>query len=176
MPDALLRYTRANWDELPDNPKAPRPPDYEHPWPTDQASDVTSRDFDGPLGFDHLSVVLLRLGPGQSGTHHRHASAEELHFLLEGRCEVMVEGEVFEARKFDAILVPPELTRSLHNHSDEDCWWLVVAAPPDEFRSEGFASYLAANDYPENTRLVAVSDSRFEIVTDEAGTAPKGQS
>lgn len=158
-------YARANWDDLPNNPKAPRQPGYEHPWPTDDATNVASRDFDGPLGFQHLSVVLLRLGPGQSGTHHRHASAEELHFLLEGRCQVMVEDEVFEARKFDAVLVPPESNRSLYNHSDEDAWWLVVAAPPDEFRPEGFASYLAANGYPENTKLVAVSESRFEIVT-----------
>lgn len=166
MPTATFPYTRANWDDLPNNPKAPRQPDYKHPWPTDEARDVTSRDFDEALQAQHLSIVLLRLGPGQSGTHHRHASAEELHFLLEGRCQVMVEDEVFEARKFDAVLVPPESNRSLHNHTDEDCWWLVVAAPPDEFRPEGFTSYLVANGYPENTRLVQVSESRFEIVTD----------
>jgi quercetin dioxygenase-like cupin family protein len=128
--------------------------------------DVMSRDFDEALNCRHLSVVLLRMGPGQSGTHHRHAAAEELHFLIAGGCQVMVEDEVFEARRFDAILVPPESKHSLHNHTEDECWWLVVAAPPDEFRPEGFAAYLAANGYPESTRLVQVSESRFEIVSD----------
>src|SRR5262245_25634826 len=103
MPSATHPYSRANWDDLPNNPKSPRQPDYAHPWPTDDATDVMSRDFDEALNCQHLSMVLLRMGPGQSGTHHRHATAEELHFLIDGRCQVMVEDEVFEARRFDAI-------------------------------------------------------------------------
>ncbi len=164
MSDAREPYTRANWDELDDNPKSPRPPDYTHPWPTDDASGNVSRDFDGPLSCEHLSIAMLRMGPGRSSTHHRHAAAEEVHFLLEGRCQMMIDGEIIEARKFDAILVRPEQDRSFRNHTDEDCWWLVFAAPPDEFRADGFAAYLAANGFPTDTRIDTVSTSRFEIV------------
>ena len=61
-------FARANWDEIPDNPKFPRPPGYRHPWPTDVAADYHSRDLDGPLGLQEMSVVWVRIGPGQSGT------------------------------------------------------------------------------------------------------------
>lgn len=84
--------------------------------------------------------------------------------MLEGRCQMMIGDETLEARKYDAILVPPEHDRSYNNHTDQDCWLLVVGAPPGEFRPEGFAAYLAANGFPEDTQLVTISTSRFEIV------------
>jgi mannose-6-phosphate isomerase-like protein (cupin superfamily) len=140
-------YRRANWDELPDNPSFPRPPGYVHPWPSDRSSATTSRDLDVVLALEKMSVVFVRLGPGDSITHHRHAIAEELHVLLEGRCRMMIGDEVIEARRLDAIVVPPELDRSFLNDSDADAWWLVIGAPIDEFLPSGMAAYLAANGY-----------------------------
>src|ERR1700722_17415642 len=143
--------TKANWDELADNGKFPRPPAYHHPWPSDDSSDYSARDLDATLGLEHMSVVLVRIGPGQSGTHHRHATAEEVLALIEGACRVIPDDEVIEARKLDTIRVPPEVYHSFHNHTDEPCWWVVIGAPVDEFRPEGIAAYLAVNGYPPDT-------------------------
>jgi mannose-6-phosphate isomerase-like protein (cupin superfamily) len=140
-------YRRANWDELPDNPSFPRPPGYAHPWPTDRSANTTARDLDAVMALEKMSVVFVRLGVGDSITHHRHATAEELHVLIEGSCSMRIGDEVIEARRLDAIVVPPELDRSFMNNSDADAWWIVIGAPIDEFLSSGIAAYLAANGY-----------------------------
>ena len=141
-------YARANWDDIPDNKKFPRPPGYRHPWPTDEGADYHSRDLDGPLALQEMSVVWVRIGPGQSGTHHRHATAEELHLVIEGSCRMMVDDEVLELGPRDSVVVRPENWRSFHNHTDRDCWLIVIGAPIDEFTEQGIAAYLAANGYP----------------------------
>ena len=144
-------YARSNWDEIPDNKKFPRPPGYSHPWPTDVGSDYHSRDLDGPLALEEMSVVWVRIGPGQSGTHHRHATAEELHLVISGACQMMIDDEVLDLRERDSVVVRPERLRSFHNNTDEDCWVIVIGAPIDEFTSNGVAAYLAANGYPPDT-------------------------
>jgi mannose-6-phosphate isomerase-like protein (cupin superfamily) len=151
MSDTTSGYARANWDEIPDNKKFPRPPGYQHPWPTDVAGDYHSRDLDGPLALQEMSVVWVRIGPGQNGTHHRHATAEELHLVIEGACQMMVDDEVLELRTRDSVVVRPEQMRSFFNNTDQDCWVIVIGAPIDEFTPDGVAAYLAANGYPADT-------------------------
>src|SRR5689334_15069058 len=56
-------YARVNWDQIPDNGKFPRHAGYRHPWATDDGSDYQSRDLDGPLGLQEMSVVWVRIGP-----------------------------------------------------------------------------------------------------------------
>jgi mannose-6-phosphate isomerase-like protein (cupin superfamily) len=141
-------YARVNWDEIPDNRKFPRPPGYRHPWPSDVSADYHSRDLDGPLALQEMSVVWVCIGPGQSGTHHRHAKAEELHLVIEGACQMMVDDETLDLRTRDSVVVRPEQNRSFHNNSDSNCWLIVIGAPIDEFTTEGIASYLEANGYP----------------------------
>jgi mannose-6-phosphate isomerase-like protein (cupin superfamily) len=151
MSSTSPRYARVNWDEIPDNPKFPRHAGYRHPWATNVASDYHSRDLDGPLGLREMSVVWVRMGPGQSGTHHRHATAEELHLVIAGACQMMIGDEVLELRTRDSVVVRPELDRSFHNHTDQDCWLIVIGAPITEFTIEGLSAYLAANGYPPDT-------------------------
>jgi uncharacterized cupin superfamily protein len=146
-------YARVNWDEIPNNAKFPRQPDYVHPWPTNVSTDYNSRDLDGPLGLQEMSVVWVRIGPGQTGTHHRHVTAEEVHLVIAGACQMMVGDELLELRTRDSVVVRPELNRSFHNHTDQDCWLIVIGAPITEFTPEGIASYLAANGYPPDTKV-----------------------
>lgn len=151
MSDSASGFARVNWDEIPDNSKFPRPPRYVHPWSTDDGSDYQARDLDSALGLQEMSVVWVRIGPGQSGTHHRHATAEELHIVIEGSTQMMVDDEVLELRTRDSVVVRPENHRSFHNHTEDDCWVIVVGAPIDEFTADGVAAYLAANGYPPDT-------------------------
>lgn len=125
-------YTKVNWDDLV-NASVPRPEGYEdrHPWPTN--TPYVSRVYSGRLGCEHVAFTIAHLEPGQSGEHHRHREAEEMHVLLRGNCQMMIGDEIVEAKELDAIRVPPEVYRSFHNHSDKECWWLVMAAPVGEF-------------------------------------------
>ncbi len=138
-------YTKVGWDELPDNGKVPRPASYVHPWPTDIP--YKSRDYDNVLGCEHIAFCLVRIGPGESGMHHRHAEAEEIHLLIKGNCQMMVDDEIVDAKELDAIYVGPSVDRSFSNNSDADAWWVVMGAPVDEFREEGLGAFHAANGY-----------------------------
>jgi mannose-6-phosphate isomerase-like protein (cupin superfamily) len=136
-------FRRASWDEMPALGVPERPPGYVHPWPTDRHG--TAHDYE-PLGSDTISFVIVHYRPGESGQHHCHASVDEIHVLMEGRCQIRIDDEVIEANRHDAFLVHAAGMRSMHNHSDEDCWWLVMAAPPDEFLEPGLVSYKRANE------------------------------
>ena len=149
MSTANASYTKVGWDELPNNVKVSRPGTYRHPWRTDVQTpgSYESRDYDNVLGCEHIAFCLDRIAPGQSGMHHRHAQAEEIHLLIKGSCQMMVGDEIVDAKELDAIWVPPHVDRSFFNNSDEDAWWIVMGAPVDEFREEGLEMFRAANGY-----------------------------
>src|SRR3981081_1618281 len=67
-------------------------------------SRVESRD----LGASHW-----RFAPGfQSGTGHRHREQEEAYVVVAGSGRMLVDGEVLELRKWDAVRVAPEVARA----------------------------------------------------------------
>lgn len=136
-------FRSASWADLPDLAVPERSPGYVHPWPNDQPG--TARDYE-PLGSETISFVIVRYRPGESGQHHRHASVDEICVLMEGRCQIRIDDAVIEATKHDAFLVPAPSMRSMHNDSNEDCWWIVMAAPIDEFLEPGMVSYKRANE------------------------------
>jgi mannose-6-phosphate isomerase-like protein (cupin superfamily) len=138
-------YTKTGWDELERNSPVDRPASYEHPWPSNKGYD--SRDYDPKLGCKHIAFCVDRIAPGESGMHHRHADAEEIHFLVSGTCQMMIDDEVIEVKELEAVRVPPEVRRSFYNHSDQDAVWLVMGAPMDEFLEEDLKSFREANGY-----------------------------
>lgn len=139
------KYTKVGWDELPSNVPVERPAHYQHPWPSNTGYD--SRDYDPRLGCEHVAFCIDRIAPGQSGMHHRHAEAEEIHVLIEGTCQMMIGDEIIEVKELEAVRVPPEVRRSFYNNTDDDAVWLVIGAPMDEFLEEDLKSFREANGY-----------------------------
>jgi gentisate 1,2-dioxygenase len=125
-------YTRARWDDLTDYPLEPLADD--HPWPA--RDNMTLRDYFTPLRCQHLAFSIGQLAPGQSVEHHRHKKAEEVYLLLSGRSQIRIGEAVIEAAPLDAFRIPPEVERSVYNHSNEECRWLFMGAPVDEFLEE----------------------------------------
>lgn len=124
-----IAYTEASWDRLRSYPTSPLPPD--HPWPTRE--NLTLRLYSTPLGCEHLAFSIGHLKPGQSVEHHRHDKAEEVYVLIQGHCQIRVGERVIDAKPLDAFRVPAETYRSVYNHTNEDCWWLFMGAPIDEY-------------------------------------------
>ena len=142
-PDAVQRI---GWDDLADVDRHAPPEGYVHPWPTFEP--YRSRVYDGVLAHARQSFVINQMEPGQSGQHHRHASAEEVHYLLRGSCRMRVGDEVLDVAEGEAVLVPPALLRSFSNEEGSGpCSWLVIGAPVDEFVEPGMTAYTAANDW-----------------------------
>ena len=89
------------------------------------------------LGFRHMAMSVGRFGPGEGVEHHRHEKAEEFYYLMKGKSQVRIDDKVLEVEENTGFRFAPETMRSVFNASDEDCWWVFVGAPADEFLEEG---------------------------------------
>ena len=108
-------YTKVSWNGLVDYPGE------------------TCRIYSGPLRCENLAFIVNRQLPGASGTLHSHDVAEEIYIVLRGRGQMIVGEEKVEARELDAFRIPPGVDHSTANPYEDDCMWLVIGAPADEF-------------------------------------------
>jgi len=81
------------------------------------------------LNREDLSVTQERMPAGTSETRHYHHRARQLFFVLDGRLEIELGGEVFALARTDALEVPPGQPHQVRNVSDAAAWFLVVSAP-----------------------------------------------
>lgn len=94
------------------------------------------RIYSAPLGVQRFGFIISRQPPGAQGVVHSHDEAEEIYVLLRGEGAIQLGDEVLPARQFDAFRAPPGLPHANLNPSDEEIYWLVMAAPLDEFTGE----------------------------------------
>jgi quercetin dioxygenase-like cupin family protein len=66
---------------------------------------------------------------GRMPPSHRHGGNEEAYFVLEGRVEFRVEGDVFEGAPGTFVLVPVGESHTFGNTGDEPARVLVLHAP-----------------------------------------------
>lgn len=83
-----------------------------------------------PLDCEKLGVTILDVDPGWTGKEHDHADdgQEEVYVLLDGWATVTVEGEDVELDAGEALRIPPEATRQIHNGDVESTFVLVGAS------------------------------------------------
>jgi mannose-6-phosphate isomerase-like protein (cupin superfamily) len=83
-----------------------------------------------PLGCEYLGVTVLDADPGWTGKGHDHGEdgQEEVYVLVEGSATVTVDGEDVELTAGEAVRVPAEATRRIHNGDTESTFVLVGAA------------------------------------------------
>jgi mannose-6-phosphate isomerase-like protein (cupin superfamily) len=115
MASQQAEYTKVSWDELPDYPGE------------------TSRIYSGPLRCENFAFIINRQEPGTKGTQHSHDVAEEIYVVLQGKAKMIVGDQELDANPLDAFRVAPGVEHSTSNPYDEDCLWLVIGAPADEF-------------------------------------------
>ena len=83
-----------------------------------------------PLDCERVGVTVLDCEAGWAGKPHDHADEghEEVYVLVEGTATVEVDGEDVSPEAGDAIRLPPEAKRTIHNGSTESTFVLVGAA------------------------------------------------
>jgi mannose-6-phosphate isomerase-like protein (cupin superfamily) len=83
-----------------------------------------------PLDCEKLGVTVLDADPGWTGKEHDHADdgQEEVYVLLEGSATVTVEGEEVDMDAGEALRIPAEATRQIHNGDAESRFVLVGAS------------------------------------------------
>lgn len=83
-----------------------------------------------PLDCEKLGVSILDADPGWTGKEHDHAGdgQEEVYVLIDGAATVTVEGEDVELTAGEALRIPAEATRQIHNGDTESKFVLVGAS------------------------------------------------
>ncbi|MFC7081481.1 cupin domain-containing protein [Halorussus caseinilyticus] len=83
-----------------------------------------------PLDCEKLGVTVLDADPGWTGKEHDHAEdgQEEVYVLLDGSATVTVDGEDVDLTAGEALRIPPEATRQIHNGDAESTFVLVGAS------------------------------------------------
>ena len=84
----------------------------------------------GPDCGAFMSATRVQLGAGRGGaTPHRHRSAAELFFILDGALQVLVGDEVVTARPGDTLVVPPDTVHAFGAAPGSAADALIVIAP-----------------------------------------------
>jgi mannose-6-phosphate isomerase-like protein (cupin superfamily) len=66
-----------------------------------------------PMGLEQFGFSYQKLQPNfRLPFGHTHAGQEEVYLVLEGAGRIKIEDEIVDLRQWDAIRVPPEMTRS----------------------------------------------------------------
>ena len=91
------------------------------------------------LGTKELAFTMAKLQPGQGVSHHKHGKgsleegAEEVYFLMEGKSQVLVNDEKFDAEAIEIFYFSPETMRSVYNNSDKPSTWIFLAPMREGF-------------------------------------------
>ena len=110
----------------------------------DRAPEIEGRFGRTKLGSRDLGVSHFRYAPGfRSPMGHRHREQEEAYVVVAGSGRVLLDGEVVELRKWDAVRVAPEVVRAFEaGHDGLEA--IAVGGP----KPEGGDGEQAAADWP----------------------------
>ena len=77
------------------------------------------------------SLALSVIPPGKYSAAHYHEESTEILYILEGRGELLVDGEKLEVVAGHAIMLEPGEVHSLYNtHDKQELKTLAMTAPP----------------------------------------------
>lgn len=83
-----------------------------------------------PLGLRNFAVTYERFGAGwRPARGHRHGIQEEVFFLVSGRAQANLDGEVVDLEPWTAVRVPPSTARAFRATEHEDAVFVTIGAP-----------------------------------------------
>lgn len=101
------------------------------------------------LGLQGVALGLIRLPPDEGYTFtHRHRKQEEVYLVIEGSGLILVDDDLLELRKGDAVRVSPVARRALKAHKEG---LLVVCAGgvPQGYPENPNSRYLIDDGIPD---------------------------
>lgn len=75
------------------------------------------------------SLAEASVSPGATTMLHLHRRTEELYHILAGRGRMHLDGEHFDVRVGDTVLIPPGTPHCIHNPGSEALLFLCCCAP-----------------------------------------------
>ncbi len=88
-------------------------------------------DCDGWHLLEHqdLSVIHEKMPPSSTENRHYHEQSRQLFFILKGKANLELEGEIYEILEQEAIEVAPKQRHRISNQSSHDVEFLVISQP-----------------------------------------------
>jgi len=93
------------------------------------APNLEARFASGDLGLEKSAFSYQRLAPGfRQPFGHKHEQQEEVYVILNGGGRIKLDDEILEVEQWDAIRIPPEVTRGVEAGPD-GIELLAIGAP-----------------------------------------------
>ena len=93
------------------------------------------RLFTGPLGCEQVAFTYRRMPQhtgGKGGYGHRHATQEEIYFVMSGRLQFKLDDAVVELGSGTAVRVAPQVVRSVWNDEPGDAELVICSVRLDD--------------------------------------------
>jgi uncharacterized cupin superfamily protein len=97
-----------------------------------------------PMGAEQLAVNLRVLAPHTAhvppgedpALGHSHRTIEEIYFVVDGEVTVKLGDDVLTLGPRDAVRIPAETARAVHNDSDAEAAVLLISVRVEDIRAE----------------------------------------
>lgn len=76
-----------------------------------------------------LSIIQERVPPGGSEVKHYHEKSHQFFFVLSGEATLEIEDQKIVLGPHQGLSVPPRVSHSLRNETDQDLSFIVVSSP-----------------------------------------------
>lgn len=93
---------------------------------------IPNADYLERTGSESLGARLWRLPPKSANTLHRHITAEEFYFVLEGVGRIRIDEKTYTIKKHEGVHVWPHQMRQVFNDTQKEVLWLITGAPDKE--------------------------------------------
>jgi len=100
-------------------------------WRPSNIMKIPNADFLERTGSELLGARLWRLPPHSANTLHKHITAEEFYFVLEGLGRMRVGEQTLTIPKHGGVLVGPDQLRQVFNDTENHVLWLIIGAPEE---------------------------------------------
>lgn len=79
----------------------------------------------------YIQLVLMSLAPGEEIGEEVHPQTDQILFLVEGKGWAVIEDQLSDFKKRDAVFIPAGIKHNFMNTGDEDLKLYTVYSPPE---------------------------------------------
>jgi mannose-6-phosphate isomerase-like protein (cupin superfamily) len=97
------------------------------------------RSFGGAVEAEQVAFSWRLMPPGTGGRGsygHRHATQEEIVFVVSGTVTFKIGDDVFEAGPKTAVRIAPHAVRSIHNDGADEAEVILCSTRIDDVRAD----------------------------------------
>lgn len=96
-----------------------------------------------------LALGLIKIPPGMGYTFtHKHREQEEVYIVVEGKGQLLIDGELHDLGRGDIVRVAPEARRAVKADDQESLFVICAGAVPGGYPKEENARYLIDDGVP----------------------------